>query len=210
YNPETGEFGPDVPGAVYVFEKNADGEWVERQKLEATPLEGEDLSDDDFGTAVDIDGTMMVVGAPFGHAGEPLGTPEGVAYIFERENGVWTQRARLTDPDGAEGDGFGRQVAISGNRVLVAALNDRHETGAVLGTRGSVSVFARSNAGWTFEAKLAPTLAPGRSGRLNSIAIDGNMIVLGSSLSNFGAPGLGMVWVYTRTATGWGQPEQIG
>ena len=53
------------------------------------------------------------------------GRGSGSAYIFTRaNNGAWSQTAKLTASDGAEGDSFGGSVSISGDTVIVGARYD--------------------------------------------------------------------------------------
>jgi hypothetical protein len=50
------------------------------------------------------------------------GSDSGSAYLFDVSTGA--QIVKLTPSDGAEGDGFGRSVAISGNLAIVGAEGD--------------------------------------------------------------------------------------
>ncbi|MHC4844843.1 MAG: IPT/TIG domain-containing protein, partial [Planctomycetota bacterium] len=75
-------------GSAYVFRRTA-GTWNEEQKL----LAGDAAADDFFGTAVDIEGEDVLVGA----WGENLGA--GAAYRFEKPAATWNQTAKLTRPN---------------------------------------------------------------------------------------------------------------
>ena len=95
-----------------------------------------------FGSAVDIDGTTLVVGAP----DDPVnGDAAGAAYIFERGAwvGEWTQVARLeavaSDPE----DHFGYAVAVDGDTVAVGSWGDDFMANAA----GLVYVFERDIGG---------------------------------------------------------------
>lgn len=72
-----------------------------------------------FGTAVAIDGNIAVIGA----TGEPsCGPNSGAAYIYEMDDtGDWIETAHLLPVECREGIFFGKTVAISGNRILIAA-----------------------------------------------------------------------------------------
>ena len=74
--------GVHLPGAVYIYERNAAGKFVARGKLVST----DSSTDDGFGAAISTAGRVMLVGAP----------GSGAAYIFRRSStGVWHQHQTL-------------------------------------------------------------------------------------------------------------------
>ncbi len=82
-------FGGGV-GAVWVFERDASGGWLERGRIDP---EGA-APDERFGWSVAYDGERLLVGAL---GGEAL---RGAAYVFTRAgDGTWIQEARLALPD---------------------------------------------------------------------------------------------------------------
>ena len=93
---------------------------------------------DMFGVAVSVSPDTLVVGA---HGDDtPGGTNAGSAYVFVRSGTTWTQQAQLFASDGAEGDGFGYSVALSGDTALVGASEDDTPGGL---DAGSAYVFWR-------------------------------------------------------------------
>ncbi len=99
-------------GAAYVFVRNL-GVWSEQQKL--TARDGEDF--DGFGTAVDLEGDIAVIGSP-------NGSRIGSAYVFSRTSGSWTEQLQLLVSDGRPGDFLGvsqDSISLSGNTVLIGA-----------------------------------------------------------------------------------------
>lgn len=125
-------------GAVYVYEF-VDESW-ERQAV-LSPADSTDVVyEGRFGQAVALDGGTAVVGAPE----IPRGT--GRAYVFERTNTGWSQKARMTAPDISEGAEFGRSVALVNGTVVVGA-PQAHETGRAY-------VFTGSDT-WTKPLRLA-------------------------------------------------------
>jgi choice-of-anchor B domain-containing protein len=144
------------PGAVHVFAP-AGGEWRETAVIRA-----EDGSvGDRFGAAVAVEGDWMVVGAP----GMPGG---GAAYLFEREDGVWTQVRRLAMGGTVAGAEFGSAVALADGVALVGA------PGAGDGA-GSVAVFGRAG---REGAALAGDLGDLRFG--TAIAARGTRVAVGA------------------------------
>jgi choice-of-anchor B domain-containing protein len=104
-------------GAMYRFEKGADGAWSEVDRFRPDDL-GESES---FGRMAAMSGDVAVFAA-WGHA-----DGRGGAWVYERDAaGAWSRTARLTASDGEEGDFFGYSLATDGNLVAVgAAFRDR-------------------------------------------------------------------------------------
>lgn len=70
-----------------------------------------------------------------GNEGDNSAAFAGAAYVFARFGTDWGQQAYLKASNTQAGDQFGRPVAISGNRIVVAApIEDSAATG-VNGTR---------------------------------------------------------------------------
>lgn len=118
-----GAFGDDAPGSdqgsAYIFERNTGGmnNWGEVKKLTAS----DGAEGDEFGISVSISVDTVIVGS---HRNT---NSKGAAYIYERNTGGadnWGQVKKLTASDGADGDEFGRSVAISGDTAIVGALGD--------------------------------------------------------------------------------------
>ncbi|HSS49057.1 MAG TPA: hypothetical protein VLX28_08925 [Thermoanaerobaculia bacterium] len=96
-------------GSAYVFERQGSG-WLRRQLKPEDPRESVQ-----FGTAVQIDGDSIVIGAPFAFDREGV-TRVGASYLFEQSNDVWIQKLKiLHTPGGA----FGQSVAALGNQVFM-------------------------------------------------------------------------------------------
>jgi hypothetical protein len=115
------------PGSVHVFERT-EGQW--RQQTTLTPDEGG--SRDRFGASVAIDGSRVVVGAQTD--GDTNGERPGSAYVFEHDDGEWTQQAELTASDGDADDEYGASVAIDGPRAVVGARTDEDPNGPRAGS----------------------------------------------------------------------------
>ncbi|MFL6282771.1 MAG: Calx-beta domain-containing protein [Pyrinomonadaceae bacterium] len=139
--PANDEKGTDA-GAAYVFVRDANGQWIQRQKLTA----GDGKANDIFSYyAVAIEGNMIVVGARRQDLGS--GNPNdnsGAAYIFTRSGTVWNQQAKLSAGGffRAPGDEFGTSVGISRDTVIVSA---PHETATDGTTNAGVSYVYRLN-----------------------------------------------------------------
>jgi hypothetical protein len=132
-------------GAAYTFSCTT-SQCSERQKLIA--IDGED--GDRFGTAVDIDQNLLVIGAAnanerIGDASEEPSTSNyragGAGYVFARSSGTWSELQTLR-PTPTQHNWYwslGSDVAISGTRILISAPYgvDSWEDGLVFSYRRS-------------------------------------------------------------------------
>ncbi|MCC6558092.1 MAG: hypothetical protein IT372_34525 [Polyangiaceae bacterium] len=174
-------------GEAYVFVRQ-DGAWTEEAVLSAS----DGLPGDQLGAAVALSGDMAVVGAP---GADGAAGASGAAYVFTREGGVWTQRAKLVAADGVPGGELGASVGAWSDAVVVGA---PHADGVAAGS-GAAHVFRRGPLEWVEEAKLA---AP-EGGELDRY---GAAVALFEDIVIIGAPGAaprGAAHVLTRHGGAW-------
>ena len=96
---------------------------------------------DTMGASVSLHGNTAVVGAPFGNE----------AYLFQENNGIWQQTAKLTEPADRFGptyaDLFGESVAVSDRWAIVCAPE----------SAGDAFFYERDSSGqWTYAGSLQP------------------------------------------------------
>jgi hypothetical protein len=171
------------------------GAWTQEAKLLADVAANNDYA----GRAVALDGDTAVVGA----AGADVGAnpDQGAAFVYVRAGGVWAQQARLVADDGVGGDEFGFSVAISGDSITVGARFAA--IGGVAG-QGAAYVFTRSGGSWMQQAKLAAADGAAFDGFGNSIAIDGDTVVVGAQNASVnGNTSQGAAYVYSRSGSNW-------
>ncbi len=160
---------------------------------------------DNFGSAVDVDEDIAVVGAPFVDIDGSL--EQGTVYIFMRdENGHWLEIRKITVPDGAQYDQFGFSVAIDGDRMVAGA-----EEAAANGnsSEGVAYVFERHEGGtdnWGQVAKLiGPSIIQNLAEFGHSVAIEGDYVLVGAP--GAGPSTHGAAYLYNRDEGGdgnWG------
>jgi FG-GAP repeat len=161
---------------------------------------------DDFGWDVALQGTTLVVGAPFADiAGN---SAQGAVYVFELVGGVWTQVQKLTASDGAAFDQLGYAVAISGDRIVTGA----EEAGiGANSSQGAAYIFERSNGVWTEVHKLAePSSIQNLAEYGHDVDVDGDWIVIGGPKAQSAQHG--RVFIYHRDEGGvgaWGLVVEI-
>src|ERR1700693_3721826 len=160
-------------------------------------------SGDEFGYSIKISGDTAVVGA------YQKNSSTGAAYIFERNQGGadnWGQVKELTASDAAQGDEFGREVAINGGTVIVGAPFKNSSTGAAY-------IFERNQGGaenWGQVSEL--TASDGAQGDQfgNQVAIDAGTVAIGAALKNSST---GAVYIFERSNQGgvenWGQVQEL-
>ena len=120
-------------GTAYVYVRS-NGVWSEQQKLTASDC----VADDGFGFEVSISGDTAVIGAP-----REMTNESGVAYVYVRSNGAWSEQQKLTASDGAQGDVFGASVSIDGDTAVIGAYGD-DDNGSY---SGSTYVYVRLSLG---------------------------------------------------------------
>jgi hypothetical protein len=119
-------------GAVCVF-GDARGVWAQFTKLTAD----DGREGDYFGVCGSLYGDSALVGAPEDDDGGPKA---GSAYMFRRSDGGWSRTVKGYAPGAAEGDKFGRSLALSGVIAMLRPLSD-DDNGE---TTGSAFVFMRT------------------------------------------------------------------
>lgn len=174
------DFGPDS-GAAYVHTTGG----AELFKLTASNAAAGDL----YGARVDIEGTTLVVGSPFG---DGTSVDTGAAYVYSAITGQ--ELAKLEVPGASSGDLFGMSAAISSGLVVVGAL-------------GADPLGVDSGAAYVFDAatgQLLQTLTAfdGAAGHNFGarVEIEGDRVVVGSWFANGATSGTGAAYVFDATS----------
>ena len=152
--------------------------------------------------SVAVDGDTIVVGAKR-NGGEGLNA--GAAYVFAQPESGWadaTETAKLTASDAALYDTFGRSVAVSGGTIVVGAPSSDQAGG----WSGAAYLFVKPDGGWvnaTETAQLQASDAGEDQCFGQSVAADGDTVVVG--VYTFCTPDYpsGTVYVFVRPSSGW-------
>jgi hypothetical protein len=182
-------------GEVYVFTKSNTG-WTQSAILTAPAADAAAKSY--FGSSVAISGSTIVAGARGITIG--LNGNQGAAYVFTDSGSSWTEAARLTASDGAQGDRFGQAVGIRGSTIAVGAPYQNVATGAVY-------VFSGSGSSWTQEAKLLATDGSVTSYFGNQLSVSGSAVAVASL--DAGPNGEGAAYLFTSSGSGWSQAAEF-
>ncbi len=173
---------PDLSGSAWSLGPGCDSAEVARLDDGAGPASR-------YGQAVAIADDVIVVGAP------EAASETGQAFAFRRDaDGRWVFDGELAPRDVATGAQVGFDVDVSGEWALVGAPYDGP---------GRVFTFRHdSMTGWAPDQELtSPMLSPAdRFG--SSVAIDGNLAVVGATHVEGPLMESGAVWVFRRNAEG--------
>lgn len=209
---------PDIfgPGRVDVYVRTG-LTWTLQASLTGSNSEDYFTAGDGFGSSVAISGDTLVVGAPE-EDGDSTGVnagqgnslnyvSSGAAYVFVRNNGIWTQQAYLKASNTDLGDRFGLSVAISGDMVVVGApfedsnatqINGNQGNTSFLWNSGAAYVFLRHGTSWAQEAYLKGSNTDQSDSFGRSVAMSGETVVVG-------ADGGHAAYVFVRNSGVWSQ-----
>jgi MYXO-CTERM domain-containing protein len=186
--------GNSNQGAVYVFVRHQ-GLWTEQQKL----LASDGGPGHRLGTALDLDGDTLV-------AGTATNSFLGAAYVFVRDQGLWTEQQKLVPSSGALDDFFGMSLSLSGDTIVVGAFMD--DAGASA-NQGSAYVYSRSGITWTEQQKL--TASDGAEGDNFGLPVDlaGDRLVIGARNSDSPLVDQGSAYLFTRSLGAWTEHQKL-
>jgi hypothetical protein len=175
-------------------------------EFSAKILAADGAANDRFGAAVATSRDTAVIGAL--NDNNEHGVNAGSAYVFVRNpvTEQWTQSQRLSAADGTASDYFGNAVAIDNDTIVVGAYLD----GA--SSSGSAYVFRRTATNWTQIAKLSPFDGANNDQFGYSVAINQDVIAVGSHLDDDAGGASGSVYLYGRNRGGtdkWGLIKKI-
>ncbi|ANM31447.1 hypothetical protein ABI59_20530 [Acidobacteria bacterium Mor1] len=159
-------------------------------ETEQTSVFGSDGAQfDNFGDCVDIDGALMVVGAPFQ---DPGGVDaQGAVYVFESDGiGGWNEIKKIVAPDGVAFDQLGTDVAISGDTIAAGATGVDGPSGF---SEGAAYIFRRDEGGvnnWGMVRKVvASTVVDAIADYGAAVDLQGDTLVVGARTAYSSANG---------------------
>ncbi len=184
-------------GEVYIFEIQNNA-IVHSQRIQ--------IGDFSFvagtGESVALDNNLVAIGTPRrGPGGQNIGS----VYLFERGDTSWEFKQELQASDATAQDVFGSSVDVDGAWMFVGA--PREDDEAV--NSGAVYIFQENAGTWGQIARLkAPTpIAEDMFGE--SVAVSGNVAVVGTSHNDDQGPGSGTFYVYEYDNSVWHFVDQF-
>jgi hypothetical protein len=157
-----------------------------------------------FGSSVALDGDTLVIGDPGANVVAPA---SGVAWIFERHPTLgWQPAAQLapfvSTPSSMR---FGHAVAVEGTRAVVTALGQPQFGTAA----GAAFVYERTPGGWVLKQMLTLPGFGQPLGLGSSVALQGDVLLLGAPHEDLGIGKVGTAHLYRRHASSWTHEQTL-
>ena len=169
-------------GSAYLFDSTT-GDLI--QKIVAPDA----ASGDWFGYSVALDGDYALIGSYYD---DDNGADSGSAYLFDTTSGSFLQK--LTAPDGASSDNFGRSVALDGDYALIGSYYD-DDNGL-----GSGSAYLFDTTTGSFLQKILAPDGASYDYFGYSVALDGEYALIGSLLDDDNGYKSGSAYLFDTTA----------
>lgn len=177
-------------GVVHAYSKSGQV-WSFDQTI--VPVAG--VPNDDFGSGMEIQGDILVIGAP---DDSTQGIRAGAAYVFRNVMGTWLEEQRLV-PASVEGfDFYGRTIDVSRNRIVVSSSGDDDRGPQA----GAAYAFENTGGTWVQTQKLLPPQMTSPAFFGDSLSIDGDLMVLGASQAN-------QAYVFEYTQGAWIETQRL-
>lgn len=147
-------------GAVYVF-TNTNGVWAQTQKIVPSGVNARGV-DDNFGTALTIEGEYFAVSSPYhdyDETGSNIIANAGAVWVFKRNGISWEQTQKLI-PTGVNARGandkFGFSISIKSDVLLIGAPGHSYDVDGLVqaASAGAAWVFRRSGTTYSQEQKV--------------------------------------------------------
>ena len=181
-------------GAGYVFTRGGTGFWAQQPSTGPALIAADGAANDQFGAAVAVSGTSVLVGASNKSAGA------GAAYLFVQNGASWSQQKTSV----AGTSRFGGAVALSGSTAIVGA----GATTINYTNQGTAYVYVQSGTSWntTPQATLTPSDPAAPDGFGSAVALSGTTALIGASGKTIGTnTGQGAAYVFTQNGASWTQ-----
>jgi hypothetical protein len=182
-------------GEVYIFQHSGD-QWTQQAVLKAG-----DAGARMFGTTVALDGDALLVGCPCDGSG---GNWCGSVYAYQRSGTTWTRSAILIPPDPMSAE-FGTSLALSSGTAVIGAPD--------WSWMGAAYVYVLADGSWREQAELTDPTGDTAGAFGSSVAIDGDVVAVGSPGDDLGAgwqltpwgeyEGYGSASLFRRVGTTW-------
>lgn len=161
-------------GTAYLYQYRGKKKgWVLETQVE--PYDGND--DDEFGRSVALGPNRLFVGARFALNSDD--EKAGAVYVYKKRGHNWQFETKLTDPDGGEGDQFGRAISFDAKRHRYLAIGSRSASDGA-GDQGKVIIFQVRGTQWSWLQKIEAYDGTDTDYFGQSVALSGNLLVVGS------------------------------
>ena len=188
-------------GAAYVFTRMGTT-WMQQQRLVTDDGVGITPTQNAvFGTSVALsgDGNTAFVGAIGADGGN------GAVYISTRTGTTWSQQVKLAGSQ--RGSYFGQSIVLSGNTALIGV---PRANGNGISRIGAAYVFTGGGSSWSQQAILnAGSNAASDTRFGQSVALSGDIALVGAYLDNSPNTKAGSAYVFTRDGIAWSNGTKL-
>ncbi len=184
--------GNNVTGQVHIFRFN--GTAFVESGTDTVPLVASDaVAFDGFGSDVDLDTGVLVVGTPFATVNGIIAA--GAAYVFLDNGTFFVEAQKLVPPEMAINDFCGISVAVSGDTIVVGCLL----ADALFPNTGVIHVYKLIEGRYRWIGKMFPFDTPDNQRLGTSVDVHGNSIVGGAPTADIIENTDGAAYVSTCT-----------
>jgi len=177
----TGE--TNLRGSAYIFRYNGQT-WIQEAKIT-----GSDVTvGSQFGSAMALDGNVLIVGAQNNVSNDP-----GAVYVFEYDGLDWNETNKLTASNGQRGNNFGQTLDYKDNLLVVGAPN------SFMTNRGAAYIYERNGSNWSELQGIVPSDIANQKLFGLSVAFGINDQILVGSADDSAATNAGAVYVFNNT-----------
>jgi len=186
-------------GAAYVYE-GAGSSWSQVARL----VPSDAGQGDEFGKSVAIDGSRLVVGAPF--VDLPPRYDVGAAYVFDSPApGIWNESQKVIASTGLPSDYFGFSTAISGGTILIGSV--AQDEGAP--NAGMAHVFELQSSSWVQRQNLLAGDPEAQASFASAVDLQGDFAVISAANATDAGYASGAAYVFRRTGSTWIQMSKV-
>lgn len=157
---------------------------------------------DEFGSSASVLGARLVIGTPRDNI---FGANSGSAYVFVKDaTGMWLEEEKVAPINAMSSANFGASVGMGDGFFVVGA--PAHDTNGMFDS-GTAYVFEPGVDGWAQVAELIPGDLASKDLMGKSIAVSGDVVVIGAPGDGFFNFVLGKAFVFRRGAQGFWSHE---
>lgn len=190
-------------GAVYIFNRDNSGTWLESAKL-LPPPDSNAGSNSFFATALSLDGDTLLVGSSHD---DVAGGNAGAVFVYESDiSGNWNYQATILPPQSST-QFFGSAISLEGDTALVGASWD-----ADIGTRaGAAFIYERDVSGnWLLRDKLHANDGMADDNFGQNVSLRNTTAIISSAWNDEIGTNAGAVYVFEKDNSGaWSQSTKV-
>lgn len=191
-------------GAVYIFERNSDGQWEETAQIDRDAF-GSLNKTWYFGASLVLQGDRLLIGSPSSN----VNGNQRFVYIYDySEEMGWELTGTLASDEGLETPKFGKNMLVVGDTIFVSSETEKLDPDDYVTPRGAVYVFSNDNdtGQWMKTGKLDKSAFAGDTDQFGGALalIDDTLFVSAPSANDID----GRLFAYVRSEEGQWLPQQ--